>query len=103
MRLSIESLRKQLALIGVKETVSANAVRELIEYRVAEEDLGICLITLYKALRDGVYTKDYGYVPPALLSIHGFRIAIHNHDVLLPFKGPVGYGESWALTKEELE
>ena len=78
-------------------------LKDYERYKAIEDEYGIDLITVFKALRDGIHTKDYGYVPPALLSIHGCRIEIRLHGVLLPFKGPVGYGKSWALTEEELK
>lgn len=38
------------------------AYRELRKYKLLEEELGIDLLTLFKALKDGIYSKQYGHL-----------------------------------------
>ena len=76
---------------------------QLEEYRKIEEELGIDLITLFKALKDGIYINEDGSVyKDCIKSIEhwsddwGF---ISNDDYIdMLFKD---YGISWALDKEE--
>ena len=83
-----------------------------------EEELGIDLITLFKALRDGIWTNQeqcYGDEKQGNIRFFQVRLlleenalgCIHNSmwkgkEVIrtLYFKD---YGKTWALTKEELE
>lgn len=66
-----------------------------------EEKLGIDLITLFKALKDGIYISknDKRFIPVVL---------IHKNMILeleIGYKDYVSvkdYGKTWALTKEEL-
>lgn len=74
---------------------------KLKELEDVEEIIGISINILFKALLHGIWW-DEGFVPPNRLAINNCRICILHRSVELPFKGPVGYGKSWALTKEEL-
>ena len=83
-----------------------------------EEELGIDLITLFKALKDGIWTNQeqwYGDEKQGKIRFFQVRLlleenaigCIHNsmwkgEEVIrtLYFKD---YGKTWALTKEELE
>ena len=83
-----------------------------------EEELGIDLITLFKALKDGIWTNQeqwYGDEKQGEIRFFQVRLlleenaigCIHNsmwkgEEVIrtLYFKD---YGKTWALTKEELE
>ena len=78
---------------------------ELLEYKNIEEELGIDLITLFKALTQGIYIKglnnDYPYWDFELRHIKGIGIVImwgYCSNLFLK-----DYGKTWALTKEELE
>ena len=68
-----------------------------------EEELGINLVIGGMALVNGIYTKQFGYVHGDSLILEKYRIGIPSKFISLPFVGPVGYGKTWALTKEELE
>lgn len=68
-----------------------------------EEQLKIDFIIGGKAMLNGIYTKSYGFISGDLICLEKFRIYIPTYSVSLPFTGPVGYGKTWALTKEELE
>lgn len=65
-----------------------------------EEELGIDLITLYKALKDGIYCKIENKIEHILapyLTWHCKKIYICDICNLND------YGKTWALTKEDLE
>ena len=75
----------------------------LEEYRKIEEELGIDLITLFKALKDGIYINEDGSVyEDCIKSIENWSDGwgfISNDDYIeMLFKD---YGISWALTEEE--
>ena len=74
-----------------------------------EEELGIDLITLFKALKNGAYVKMYDYISfqkvgideNAQLRTFSFsQIDGIQLNYFLDFKD---YGKTWALTREELE
>ena len=76
---------------------------QLEEYRKIEEELGIDLITLFKALKDGIYINEDGSVyKDCIKSIENWSDGwgfISNDDYIeVLFKD---YGISWALDKEE--
>jgi len=83
--------------------------KELIEYKTIEDELGIELVTLFKAIRDGIYVE--GKKKPKFRSLWFDNIdsGITDEDVGLYwfdiddkrfyFKD---YGKTWALTREEL-
>lgn len=56
-----------------------------------EEELGIDLITLFKALKDGYWYKEDNEIIFEEPNGEGLREML------------CGYGKTWALTKEELE
>lgn len=68
-----------------------------------EEKLKINFTIGGKAVLNGIYTKSYGFISGDHIYLGKFRIYIPTYSVHLPFEGPVGYGKTWALTKEELE
>ena len=70
-----------------------------------EEELGIDLITLFKALRDGVFINEDGSVyKDCIKSIEhwsdGWGFISNDDNIETLFED---YGNTWALTKEELE
>lgn len=76
---------------------------QLEEYRKIEEELDIDLITLFKALKDGIYINEDGSVyKDCIKSIEHWSDGwgfISNDDYIdMLFKD---YGISWALDKEE--
>ena len=68
-----------------------------------EEELGIDLITLFKALKNGCYVKPwteikYSYeIRTGSDNIHLYLLDENDNDYSLK-----DYGKTWALTKEEL-
>lgn len=76
---------------------------QLEEYRKIEEELGIDLITLFKALRDGVFINEDGSVyKDCIKSIEhwsdGWGFISNDDYIEVLFKD---YGISWTLTEEE--
>lgn len=66
-----------------------------------EEELGIDLITLFKALKYGIYLKGRGNLKGHILYCNcpmlSFAHKIIKNQLI------EDYGKTWALTKEELE
>ena len=78
---------------------------QLEEYRKIEEEIGIDLITLFKALKDGIYINEDGSVyKDCIKSIEhwsdGWGFISNDDCIEVLFKD---YGKTWALTEEELE
>ena len=92
--------------IKCKETIEKD-LDQLEEYRKIEEELGIDLITLFKALiqmfvfhKENVKIELIGlHIKSNELYMFGF-VEDTVHAVYLSLKD---YGKTWALTKEELE
>lgn len=84
---------------------------KLGKYEDIEQELGIDLITLFKALKNGFYFKykdktlssnDYFFQITTDLRDNWIFDIISDHLSLLSTKVK-DYGKTWALTKEELE
>ena len=87
----------------------------LEEYRKIEKELGIDLITLFKALKHGVYYKvinkdspNYGKIFFDKYVLWGWNIdSDGNYFAMMQSQMQTfnlkDYGKTWALTKEELE
>ena len=73
---------------------------ELCEYRMLENELGIDLITLFKALQNGIYDKRRYYQGSCLsLSNGNLGLYINDLDRLFLFKD---YGKTWSVVKDDL-
>ena len=75
-------------------------------YKDIEEELGIDLITLFKALKQGVYFNEDKKLHAVFLdvgSLGDFRLSYQVIDDLFFAVYVKDYGKTWALTKEELE
>lgn len=94
------------------------ALRKLEELENIEEELGVDLVTLFKALKDGiVYKTGYGwetgdyhwnYVDAKYISLgmsyyEPFLLIKLEQEPQCDTLRPEDYGKTWALTKEELE
>ena len=78
---------------------------KLMQLENIEEELGIELITLFRALRDGVFINEDGSVfKDYIKSIEHWPdcwgFISNNEDIEVFFED---YGVTWALTCEELE
>lgn len=80
-----------------------NILETIKEYKIIEKELGIDLITLFKALKDGIYVNgekvdvllfyDMDFFNKTSFQLHASNgINYYIKD----------YGKTWALTKEEL-
>lgn len=95
----------------------AKMTAELLEYKNIEEELGIDLITLFKALKNGVFVVSYDegivFEEPMLCFNQEINTDLYVLDGVCHMppnelcKSPnyyfKDYGKTWALTKEELE
>lgn len=90
---------------------AGEAVVKLGKIEDLEKELGIDLVTLFKALKNGVYCKDeYGGEEKEFHDVRGIEengLSVISNICKYPecdwteyFKD---YGKTWALTKEELE
>jgi hypothetical protein len=78
-------------------------VEKLGKLEDIEEELGIPLEVLFKALKEGVWVKEDMWNNNYKIINSGYVIneyCIYNNDFARSTKD---YGETWALTKEELE
>lgn len=89
--------------------IDGEAIDKLGQLEDIEEELGIDLITLFKALKNGVYVKMDGYIDfhrvgidenTQLRTFSFSQIDGVQFDYFLDFEN---YGKTWALTKGELE
>ena len=76
---------------GIESNEFERICDELIEYKSLEEELGIDLITLFKAFKNGIYYKGKDN------TINFCKI---KESIYVKLKD---YGKTWALTKGELE
>lgn len=81
-------------------------IKKFRDITVLEQEMGIDLVTLFTAIRDGVFVKDDDNIIDLredclYLSYNGHRWILEPyHFGLFEFED---YGKTWALTKEELE
>lgn len=78
-------------------------INKLGQLEDIEEELGIDLITLFKALKDGLYYRDedYGIIKNrCTVGIDTQFIFEEETNLILKIKD---YGKTWSLAKKELE
>jgi len=95
-----------------------DSVHKLGQLEDIEQELGIDLITLFKALRNGVWTNQeqcYGDEKQGKIRFFQVRLLLEENAIGCihnsMWKGKevirilyfIDYGKTWALTKEELE
>ena len=87
------------------------AEQKLFQFENIEEELGIDLITLFKALRDSIAIKNEDGTITVMWACPRFQISLDNKNAWILY-GPLteqkvlnikDYGKTWALTEEELE
>ena len=84
---------------------------KLGELEDIEEEIGIDLITLFKALKDGIYFKHHYYGIDHRQVSYITRTALvyrysswgDDEDIHFTYYDYNDYGKTWALTKEELK
>ena len=85
--------------------IGADVIKKLSDLEDIEEELGIDLVTLFKALKHKIWIKTpFGYKDKWLCSTEGLfysnsRSGFKINERLLT----KDYGKTWALTKEKLE
>ena len=85
---------------------NGNAIDKLGQYEDLEEELGIDLITLFKATQQGIWMKRnkvFYFFDNLIVDFkHKCLVQIVSNDEVetFPFDS---YGEDWALTREELK
>lgn len=87
-----------------------DSIHKLGQLEDIEEELGIDIITLYKAATCGICVREHN-TDEQEITFENVVIDFDNHLLLFKFpreeigKGRSfsGYGKTWALTKEELE
>lgn len=109
---SVEELEHTI----LNDLTGEEAFREYFEanvmpYRNIEKELGINLLTLFKALTDTIAIKNKDGSIEEMWACPRFQISIDKSDSWILY-GPVeeqkyvsikDYGKTWALTREELE
>ena len=95
--------------INISHRNRDDADEKLCQLEDIEEELGIDLITLFKALKNGFYYKHYlkgdivfddGTYNRISLYDNGINIDLDEGWFYFMYKD---YGKTWALTKEELK
>lgn len=76
----------------------------LEEYRKIEKELGIDLLTLFKALRTGVYIKQYDEIEHYYLKLFGdgINFCLTTYVGVKVILNQNDYGKTWAFDKEDL-
>lgn len=104
-----KSYRAGEILIHCTDEFANRMYQKLLDLEDIEDELGIDLVTLFKALKNGIYAKEYTdnidlYEVRGIeqngLSIISKICSSADCDGIRYFKD---YGKTWALTKEELE
>ena len=112
---AINSL-EELEHIILNNATGEDAFRNYVEtnvmpYRNIEMELGISLITLFKALTDSIAVKNKDGTIDVMWACPRFQISVDKSDSWILY-GPVeeqkyvsikDYGKTWALTEKELE
>lgn len=111
---------EELEHIILNDATGEEAFREYFEtnvmpYRNIEKELGINLVTLIKALKDGIWTwndkdhKEHFFEKPLALTKFIMEDKYEEKEtktyrlVGVDYYELKDYGKTWALTKEELE
>ena len=85
---------------------NGNAIDKLGQYKDLEEEIGIDLITLFKATQQGIWMKHnevFYFFDNLIVDFkHKCLVQIVSNDEVetFPFDS---YGEDWGLSREELE
>ena len=85
---------------------NGNAIDKLGQYEDLEEEIGIDLITLFKATQQGIWMKRnkvFYFFDNLIVDFkHKCLVQIVSNDEVETFPFDA-YGEDWGLTREELE
>ena len=85
-------------------------LKDLIEYTDIEEELGIELLTLFKALKNGIYAVVPDYEKPCIEFFENYKLYLDLYSKKIEIRDDSlasvvikHYGKTWAVTKEELK
>ena len=98
--------KRDLLYFGTDGYIVSNCLQKLGSLEDLEEEIGINLITLFKATHQGIWMKHNGafyFFDNLIVDFkHKCLVQIVSSDEVetFPFDS---YGEDWALTREELE
>ena len=82
-------------------TCCAPYYKKLSQLEDIEEELGIDLVTLFKALKEGIYTLGNNEIEPVVLRMfYEEPMLVFETDTTEVYLKD--YGKTWALTREEL-
>ena len=105
----LEILAKLIVILDGNKVLSdvTDVFKEMLRYKNIEEELGIDLATLFKALFEGAWFKDgepasfitFAKKPYLRTDIKPFVIDFFEDQSVHYLKD---YGRTWALTKDEL-
>lgn len=88
------------------KAICGRAALELIEYKKIEDELGIDLITLFKAINKGIYINLNHSIKRAKIMNadikHKTLTYITLEDWNEEWLNFIDYGKTWALTEKEL-
>lgn len=87
--------------LGNLQQVDIKAMNKLGKLEDIEEELGIDLITLFKALKNGIYKKGRNNLKGLILYSKMPMFSFYHKTIDAELIED--YGKTWALTKEELE
>jgi len=102
----MSSWKEKQSMLEQADKANIRLAKEIKQYKDIEEELGIDLITLFKALTNGFYTirEDLGLITDARLVLnHTYPKFEFIRDDSMYFYNLKDYGKTWALTKEELK
>lgn len=85
-------------LIIAEGSVFKPCINKLGQLEDIEEKLNFDLITLLKALRNGIYVIKDGYIEYDSIANSEFETYCNELNILFS-----DYGKTWALTRKELE
>ena len=83
------------------KTIFNKIYHKLSQIEDIEEELGIDLITLFKALKDGIYKKGRNNLKGLILYSKMPMFSFYHKTIDAELIED--YGKMWALTREELE
>lgn len=94
-------------LVKITNVKIANIYNKLGQLEDLEEDFGVDLITIFKALKNGIYIKDHlGYIRKKYVTLdidEGLLLFVSPDEYSGSGRTTCGCGSDWALTKEALE
>ena len=93
-----------------KRDLDCRRYMKLRDLEDIEEELGVDLLILFKALKDGIYAVVPDYEKPCIEFFENYKLYLDLYSKLICIRDDglasvaiKYYGKTWALTKEELK